>query len=128
MSQLVTATTDEHKILVTCESFSNRDYVALVPGAKWREAHAHWELNLTWASCKQLRSLFGEDLTLDEPLINWATQELNNRITPCMATRDLLNPGIPYPGIFDKRMYPYQVAGSMFLAMAGKAILSDPPG
>lgn len=128
MSQIVTATTDFQKIYVTCESFSNRDYVALVPGAKWREAHGHWELNLTWASCKQLRALFGDNLYLDDTVIDWGTQELENRIQPCMAVRDQLNPGVPYPGIFDKRMYPYQVAGAMFLALAGKAILSDPPG
>src|ERR1700747_1132222 len=128
MPETVTIDTDGQFIFATCESFSNRDLVALVPGAKWRANHGHWEIPLTWAACKQLRSLLGEDLEVGDNLAEWGYQEYQTRIQPCMQVRDLLNPGIPYPGIFDRRMYPYQVAGSMFLTMAKNAILSDPPG
>lgn len=48
MSETVSADILNNKIVVTCESFSNRDVVGLVPGAKWRETHGHWECPLTW--------------------------------------------------------------------------------
>lgn len=128
MSQLVHAETDGTKIIVTCDSFSNRDYVGLIPGAKWREDEGHWDLNLTWASCKQLRSTFGEDLELGDFLVQWGFHESKSRVQPCMSLRGVLNPGQPYPVEFDQRLYPYQVAGAQFLAATGQGILSDPPG
>lgn len=128
ISQKVRADTDGQSIWVECDSFSNRDYVALVPGAKWRANDGLWQLNLTWASCKALRSLFGENLELGDALIQWGINENQSRIVPCMSLRDVLNPGKPYPMEFDDRLYPYQVAGSMFLTAAKKAILSDPVG
>lgn len=130
MSETVTARTDLEHLYVTCDSFSNRDLVALVPGAKWRANHGHWELNLTWASCKQLRSIFGEELILDDTVIEWAERELELRINPCMELRNCLNPsdlGID-PSSLDPRLYGYQVAGAQFLATACHGILSDPPG
>lgn len=123
----VNVTTDFSKLYVTCDSFSDRDMVGLVPGAKWREAHGHWELNLTWSSAKVLRSVFGEELFLDDAVIEWATQELKNRITPCMELRDMLYPEeVPYK--LDARLYAYQIVGAQFLATAHHAILSDPVG
>lgn len=124
----VLASLIEGKIIVTCESFADKDVVGLVPGAKWREARSCWELNATWASAKQLRSHFADDLELSDELIEWGFEEYKNRIEPCMSLRDLLNPGKPYPSFFDERMYPYQVAGAQFLAASQYGILSDPPG
>lgn len=126
----VNVRTDFNKIYVTCDSFSDRDMVGLVPGSKWREAHGHWELNLTYASCKQLRSIFGEDLFLDDTVIDWATDELEQRIYPCMELRNLLYPsdlGIDASGL-DPRLYGYQGAGAQFLASACHGIISDPVG
>ncbi len=122
--------TDGENLFVTCESFAERDWVALVPGAKWRPTRGHWELNLTWASCKQLRSIFGEDLELRDSVIEWGTQELEKRIQPCMNLRNLLNPsdlGTDASNL-DPRLYGYQAAGAQFLASANHGILSDPPG
>src|SRR5689334_1734798 len=96
---------DGQHFLATCESFSNRDIVGLVPGAKWRENRGHWEMPLTWASAKQLRSLLGEDLELSEAAIDWGYDEFTKRIQPCMMLRDLLNPGKPYPTGYDERLY-----------------------
>lgn len=130
MSETVTARTDFDKLYVTCDTISNRDLVALVPGAKWRGNHGHWELNLTWASCKQLRSIFGDDLELDQTIIDWANEEIGNRIYPCMELRNCLTPSDLGPdyGKLDPKLYGYQVAGAQFLASANHGILSDPPG
>lgn len=128
MSHIVKADTDGHHIHATCESFANRDIVSLVSGAKWRENRGHWELPLTWAAAKQIRNLLGDDLELSDALIDWGFEEYKNRIEPCMALRDLLNPGKPYPVEFDQRLYPYQVAGAQFLTATGCGILSDPVG
>lgn len=130
MSESILATTDYENLYVTCDTISNRDLVALVPGAKWRSTPGHWELNLTWASCKQLRSVFGEKLELGDTVIDWATQELESRIKPCMELRNCLYPsdlGIDIRSL-DPRLYGYQVAGAQFLASANHGILSDPPG
>lgn len=127
MSEIL-ADTDGITISVFCSDFASRDLVSLVPGSKWREARSCWELNLTWSSAKQLRSLFGDDLELSDALADWGYEEYKNRIEPCMALRGLLNPGKPYPVEFDQRLYPYQVAGAQFLAAAKHAILSDPVG
>lgn len=127
MSELITVTTDFNKLYVTTESFSQRDMVALVPGAKWRETHSHWELNLTWASAKQLRSIFGEDLHLDDTVIEWGHDEWNNRVAPSLELRDQLNP-TERPKNLDPRLYSYQVAGAQFLATAKHAILADSVG
>lgn len=126
MSQTVKIDTDGRRIYATCESFSNRDLVALVTGAKWRVGPAHWEMPLTWAACKQIRSLLGEDLEIGDDLIDWGYEEYQNRIEPCMRMRDVLVPE-DRTG-FDPKMYPYQVAGAKFLVAAQHAILSDPPG
>lgn len=129
-SESVTATTDFDKLYVTCDSNSNKDLVALVAGAKWRRDDNRWELNLTWASCKQLRAIFGDNLELDDSIIEWATQELENRINPCLVLRDGLFPSDLGIGcdILDPRLYGYQVAGAQFLASACHGIISDPPG
>lgn len=128
MSEALNLYTDGEIIYTGQCSFSNRDLVGLVPGAKWRENDSRWELPLTWAAVKQLRSTFGDNLEIDDGLVDWGYGELHNRVTPCMMLRDLLNPGIPYPSDFDPSLYPYQAAGASFLVAAGQAILSDPPG
>lgn len=130
---IVTADTDGNSLFVTCESFSDQDIVGLVPGSKWRANHGHWELNLTWASVKQLRNLFGEQLELSENLIDWGFDEIKNRIEPCMELRDMVQPPpdsmlwIP-KDLAQADLYGYQKVGSQFLATARHAILADPPG
>lgn len=124
----VVADTDGRKIYVTCKSILDKDLVSLVPGAKWRENQSHYELNLTWASAKQLRAIFKNNLEVTDTLADWGYEELQSRVQPCMALRDLLNPGQPYPNTFHESLYPYQVAGAQFLSTAKHAILSDPPG
>lgn len=121
----VKAEASQDNIYIYCRYFADRDYVSLVPGAKWREADGRWELPLTWAACKQLRSIFGDKLEVDDSLIDWASTELHSRIEPCMILRDLLE--LKDPDV-NPSLYPYQVAGAAFLVAAGRAILSDPPG
>lgn len=123
--ETVEVDTDGEKIYAHCRSFSNKDMVGLVPGSKWREAHGHWELPLTWPCVKQLRSIFGENLEVGDALVDWGYEELNNRINPCMKLRDLLT---LEESDIDPRLRPYQIAGASFLVAAGQAILGDPPG
>lgn len=125
MLETVKAETDGTLIYAYARSFANRDLLGFVHGSKWRENDSRWELPLTWAAAKQLRSILGDNLELDDSLIEWGQAELHNRITPCMILRDLLSLD---DRDVDKRLYPYQVAGAAFLVAAGQAILSDPPG
>lgn len=131
MSNLIYAESNGEKVLVTSDSFNSRDYVALIPGSKWKADHGRWEIPLTWASMKQLRHLFGEDLELGDALVEWGFNELETRIQPCMLLRNVVDPS-QYPEIdrseYDFRLYGYQVAGAKFLIAARSGMLSDPPG
>lgn len=130
---IVTVTTDGQSLFVTCDSFADLDLVGLVPGSKWRANHGHWELNLTWSSCKQLRNIFDDQLVLDESVIDWASTELENRINPCMELRDMVQP--PPDSMFwipdhveQCDLYGYQKIGAQFLVTTRHGILADPPG
>lgn len=125
MIKTVRADTDGTSIYVTSDSFAHRDMVSLVGGAKWKANEGRWVLPLTFASCKQLRSILGDNLELGQALIEWGFEELNNRVTPCMLLRDLLS--LEDTDV-DPGLYPYQVAGASFLVTAGQALLGDPPG
>ena len=118
--------TDGQLIYATTNDFSLRAMVGLVPGAKWNATEGRWKIPLTWAAVKQLRGTLGESLELDESIIEWAQQELYDRIIPCMALRERLESLTAED--YDSRLYPYQAAGADFLIAAGEAILSDPPG
>lgn len=126
MSEIILADLNENqsKIEVTAKSFSGRNMVALIPGAKWK--NGHWELPVTFAACKQLRYTFGEDIEFSDELIEWGWIEVNSRINPSLELRSSL--GSDNPENYDKRLYSYQSAGADFLISAGNAILSDPPG
>lgn len=125
----VVARTDGESIFVECSNIGDRDLVGLIPGSKWRANHGHWELNLTWSSCKALRATFGDSLLIDDTLVEWAVDEMDSRVTPCMEIRDLLHPEFQLDKQdMDPRLYPYQVVGAQFLATARHGIVSDPPG
>jgi SNF2 family DNA or RNA helicase len=93
-----------------------------IPGASWNAKEQLWRVPLSWASCLALRSVFKTDLQIGPRLTEWATNELNSRVTPANSLRDLED----YEG--DEDLFPHQRAGVAFLSTARRALLADEPG
>jgi SNF2 family DNA or RNA helicase len=93
-----------------------------IPGASWNAKDQAWKLPVSWVSCLALRSVFKDDLIIGPRLSEWATNELNARVAPANALRDLDT----YEG--DEDLFPHQRAGVAFLATARRALLADEPG
>lgn len=97
-----------------------------VSGMRWCKESRRWHCPVSWASCKQLRGVFGANLEIGPKLLKWAQEEVKERIAPSLAIREslMLEPN----GVFDPRLYAFQRAGSQFLFTAKNALLSDPMG
>lgn len=93
-----------------------------LPGSSWSQKEQVWRVPLSWTSCLALRSTFREDLEVGENLLTWATNEVNTRIDPSNALRDLEDAD------GDEDLFPHQRAGVKFLAAARRALLADEPG
>ena len=93
-----------------------------LPGSSWNTEDQVWRVPLSWSSALALRSTFREELVIEPALTEWATEELNRRITPSLALRELESAD------GDEDLFPHQKAGVAFLATARRALLADEPG
>jgi len=93
-----------------------------LPGASWSPKEQTWRVPLSWTTCLALRSTFRENLEITPALSDWATNELNTRINPSLALRELETAD------GDEDLFPHQRAGVAFLAIAKRALLADEPG
>lgn len=94
-----------------------------LPGAKWDASKNIWRIPLSWTGCLSLRSTFRDDLQIGPNLVQWAREELSNRIEPCNILREVeaVEEG-------DQDLFPHQRAGVEFLVKAKRALLADEPG
>lgn len=97
-----------------------------IPGSRWDKNSRRWSCPVSWASCKTLRGVFGLELEIGEKLSQWAKTEIEERITPSLDIREALEAHCH--GVFDERLYPFQVAGAQFLFTAKHALLADDMG
>lgn len=93
-----------------------------LPGASWSVSEQVWRVPLSWSTCLALRSTFRSELEIKPKLAEWAENELNTRINPSLALRELET----YEG--DETLFPHQRAGVAFLSTAKRALLADEPG
>ncbi len=93
-----------------------------LPGASWSVSEGVWKVPLSWTTCLALRSTFRQELDIQPRLAEWASNELNTRVSPALALRELET----YEG--DESLFPHQRAGVVFLATAKRALLADEPG
>jgi SNF2 family DNA or RNA helicase len=119
----VTVDLDNEKshILITAE-WRYKELCKSLPGSSWSQDEQVWRVPLSWSSCLALRSTFRDDLTIGPDLTEWAGNELNSRISPAMALRELETAD------GDEDLFPHQRAGVAFLATAKRALLADEPG
>jgi len=114
---------DDRRVLITSD-FPMRDQAQLqaLPGSRYDVSDHRWYAPLTWATCKQMRGFFGENLEVGPNLIDWATNERAVRIDPAMALRHAASAD------GDPDLYPFQRAGVQFLSFAQRALLCDEMG
>lgn len=82
----VTADTDGARILLRAD-YSDSLRAKEVPGAKWDNKRRVWRYPLSWASCIQLRGVFGDDLTIGPALLEWAGEEKSRRVDRALEAR-----------------------------------------
>lgn len=73
-------------------TWNQKTLVQQVPGARWDATGKHWTVPLTWASLVALRGVFGDALTVDQPLSDWTWAEYRSRVQPALELRDALAP------------------------------------
>jgi len=119
----VTVEVDRNKshILITTD-WRFKELCKSLPGSSWSASDQVWRVPLSWTTCLALRSTFRNDLVIGPELQTWAENELNSRISPSNALRELET----HEG--DEDLFPHQRAGVAFLATAKRALLADEPG
>lgn len=108
-------------------TWSEKDVVRLVPGARWAKVDKLWYVPLSWASCVVLRGVFRDTLEVGPGLNAWAYAELGRRVHPANAlrTRHELTPADPR---YDERLHPFQALDVQWLLAAGDALLCNDMG
>jgi SNF2 family DNA or RNA helicase len=112
---------DKKHILLTTD-WRYKELCKSLPGASWSPKDQVWRAPLSWTTCLALRSTFRDGLTVGPALTEWATNELNTRINPSNAFRELETAD------GDEDLFPHQRAGVQFLKTARRALLADEPG
>ena len=121
MSVIAELDVDKKNILLTTD-WRYKELCKSLPGASWSPKDQVWRAPLSWTTCLALRSTFRDGLTIGPNLTEWATNELNTRIGPSNALRDLESAD------GDEDLFPHQRAGVQFLKTARRALLADEPG
>ena len=121
MSVIAEVDADKKHILLTTD-WRYKELCKSLPGASWSPKDQVWRAPLSWTTCLALRSTFRDGLTIGPNLTEWATNELNTRITPSNALRELES------AEGDEDLFPHQRAGVQFLKTARRALLADEPG
>lgn len=106
-----------------------KSLIVQVPGAKVLDPDRHiWRAPLSWATCKALRGVFGNYLTLGDRLVEWAQRELDGRVSQSLYWRLLaMDPAQVVEGV-DPALRPYQQTAVCFLYTAQSALLGDDMG
>lgn len=100
-----------------------------VPGA--RHVRGVWYVPRTYAAVVQLRGVFGSAFTYGPLLTAWLWEERRRRIDPLTYLRDLTELPESWESLaaeFPPGMRKFQVAGAVFLLLAGEAVLGDDMG
>lgn len=108
--------------------YADKDLCKTLPGSRWDKDIRQWHLPLSWASCKQIRSTFGDRLEIGPELLKWAIDENEGRIKYSLKLRDALDTEGDEVHFSMQGLYPFQRAGAAFLGQARHALLGDDVG
>lgn len=118
--------TDAGDLIALRTLWTEKEQVKLLPGSRWNADDKVWTVPATWAACKQLRGVFGAELTVGERLAAWSRGEHALRVAPALALRNLTTPSDENAELHD--LYPFQRVGSDFLRVGGDVLLGDDTG
>lgn len=124
MSTVTVDISEDGKHINIFAEYRFKEVCRKLPGATWDKQNGVWRIPLSWGGCLSLRSQFGQNLVINEPLKKWAAEEKRTRIDPSMAARDLEE----YEDPDNPDLFPHQRAGVKHLATARQALLADEPG
>lgn len=121
-----------------CCSFTQKDQILALPGARWNRQEHFCHLPVTFAACKQLRSLFGEELEVGDNLYEWAVEEIQTRINPCMDLRTTMGLEEGHPVLTqlkefgyiesETKLFPFQQSDVAFILAAKNCLVGTPMG
>lgn len=117
------------RITVDCP-YRMRDSIKAVPGARWDTKTRIWTVPLSWPACLALRAEFGEHLTLDQSVRDWAKPIAKSK-SELIALRPevdgiVLPRGAELPGMSD--LYPHQIVDAIGISEAGRYMLMNGTG
>lgn len=104
-----------------------------VDGARWRKSDHCWAYPLDFATCEDLRSVWGDSLHIGPALWTWAVEEKKRRQVLLAVSKaagwDLAQVERIAPVLAAAmKNRTYQQVGAAFLAQAGGGLLADQPG
>lgn len=116
----------ETNVIELQSDFRDKELCKAVPGGTWNDEIKRWVYPLGWATCLQLRSVFGQRLQVGQALAAWARDQRDNRVQPCLELRTASDS----PGLAEDwpQLRPFQRAGVEFLATAKQALIADEMG
>lgn len=112
---------DSGRIAISTE-FAEKDLIRMVPGTRWDPQGKVWHAPLSWGSCKALRGVFRNRLTVGPMLNQWAWDERQRWIEPALQLRTATE------AAGDERLFPFQRAGVDWLATVEQGLLADEMG
>lgn len=107
--------------------WSEKELVKVLPGSAWNARQKFWTVPLSWATCLQLRGVFGEQLEIGPKLTEWSWNEFTQRVQPSLELRNALQLSDGETQTIPD-LYPFQFKGTQFLNLAGDALIGDELG
>lgn len=114
--------------IVLTSDYREREMIKLLSGAKWDTQAQTWWCPLSWASCIQLRGVFGDSLHVGPELAAWSSSVRATRVQPCMDLRTAEDAELTSEAARSLPLKPFQRAGVKFLATARQALIADQMG
>ena len=139
-----TITTDGKRIMarIPYANGSGPKLAKRVPGARadWdktgtKDVFKGWVYPLSMDTCRSFRKVFGTDLVVLPPLVQWSREQVKTEAKLEELREEVIDSvtfellGLQAPDLLAAmRNRPYQLAGTAFLLSAKAAILADDPG
>lgn len=109
--------------------YTDKELTRSIPGSRFHSPPPVWTVNLTWASCRQLRGTFGSRLQIGPELRAWAERELAERVQVSLDLRDEAAGGpIPLKPPAGRKLRPFQESDVRWMLAANSGLLMNPVG
>lgn len=126
---MVFAYYDKHLNRIVLNSqYQEKELIKAIPGSLWNSDHRKWTLPLAWASCVALRGSFNGNLHLDDSLVDWANKHRQTIIDPAKKLRESTEKPVEANYRYEDHLYPFQAAGTEYLALCKDVLLGDEMG